>query len=245
MNTNTWEFLRRNPSITLKNCLENSPKQLGMIQGGESPFKGFVGISGDMKPLMVVVGGGGGTVYVPEVQLPLKSNFLRRVVFVATEKIVQRLMWNFRVYMCIYIFYYTHYIYIHRWSEKKTQAEPSSMEVATIQLFGPFSIVKERRFRYGASCSGGGASAESERDGSKKPRRKKSFRLGFFWVGGLVGICWMDRSRVRVGCFRCKDGGGCWNPFFHWKVLTSIWDDMRNPIWVTLPVFLDAHEISG
>ena len=55
MNTNTWEFLRRNPSITLKNCLENSPKQLGMIQGGESPFKGFVGISGDMKPLMVVV----------------------------------------------------------------------------------------------------------------------------------------------------------------------------------------------
>ena len=55
MNTNTWEFLRRNPSITPKNCLENSPKQLGMIQGGESPFKGFVGISGDMKPLMVVV----------------------------------------------------------------------------------------------------------------------------------------------------------------------------------------------
>ena len=47
--------------------------------------------------------------YVPEVQLPLKSNFLRRVVFVATEKL-------FRGYVKlqgVYVYIYIHIIYIY------------------------------------------------------------------------------------------------------------------------------------
>lgn len=65
---------------------------------------------------------------------------------------------------------------------KKTQAEPSSMEVATIQLFGPFSIVRS------AASDAAHRAVEEElqqkvREMKAKAKEEEKFQVGFFGWG--------------------------------------------------------------